>query len=210
MPTRSERQALAFFGIVTVLGVGVRVLGSDPPPLPSVRERLALESQIAATDSAAGVAAGKEAKRKSTAVPALRRRRSDSTASAIASPQPFAARTYGSLDSAHPSPEHEPGPGPARPAAVNPDQATAAELEALPWVGPALAARIVADREAHGPFGSVEGLVRVRGVGPKLAERLRPLVTFGGPARPRNAAPGGAVTRAGERLWVPAGHPPRP
>jgi len=54
--------------------------------------------------------------------------------------------------------------------------AAAAELEALPGIGAALAARIVADREAHGPFRDAGELARVPGVGEKLAERLRPLV----------------------------------
>lgn len=54
--------------------------------------------------------------------------------------------------------------------------APAAELEALPGIGAALAARIVAHREAHGRFGSVAELERVPGVGQKLVEQLRPLV----------------------------------
>jgi competence ComEA-like helix-hairpin-helix protein len=54
--------------------------------------------------------------------------------------------------------------------------AAAADLEALPGIGAALAARIVADREAHGPFRDAGELARVPGVGEKLAERLRPLV----------------------------------
>jgi competence ComEA-like helix-hairpin-helix protein len=55
--------------------------------------------------------------------------------------------------------------------------ATAADLEALPGIGAALAARIVADRQDRGPFRSVEELVRVPGVGEKLADRLRPLLS---------------------------------
>jgi DNA uptake protein ComE-like DNA-binding protein len=42
----------------------------------------------------------------------------------------------------------------------------------------------VAERAAHGAFGSVPGLARVRGIGPKLAARLAPMVTFSGVARP--------------------------
>jgi competence protein ComEA len=52
----------------------------------------------------------------------------------------------------------------------------ASELETLPGVGPALAAAIVADREARGPFGRFEDLDRVSGVGPALLERLRAYV----------------------------------
>jgi competence protein ComEA len=49
---------------------------------------------------------------------------------------------------------------------VSLDAADAAALERLPGVGPALARRIVAERAAGGPFGSVEALAaRVRGWG---------------------------------------------
>lgn len=58
--------------------------------------------------------------------------------------------------------------------ALDPDRATAEEWERLPGIGPALAARIVADRAARGPFGGPEGLARVRGIGPRTVERLRP------------------------------------
>ncbi|MCL4212452.1 MAG: helix-hairpin-helix domain-containing protein [Gemmatimonadales bacterium] len=67
------------------------------------------------------------------------------------------------------------------------DVASAAELERLPGIGPALAARIVADRSALGPFGSLEGLQRVKGIGPALARRLQPHVTFSLPPRPTDA-----------------------
>lgn len=58
--------------------------------------------------------------------------------------------------------------------ALDPDRASAADWERLPGIGPALAARIVADRSARGPFGGPEGLSRVKGIGPKTVERLRP------------------------------------
>jgi competence protein ComEA len=67
---------------------------------------------------------------------------------------------------------------------VDVDRASARELERLPGVGPALAGRIVADRDAHGPFGSVEALDQVPGVGPALLARVRPHVRFSGPRRP--------------------------
>jgi competence protein ComEA len=52
------------------------------------------------------------------------------------------------------------------------NQATAVELERLPRIGPALAARIVADRAARGPFRTVEDLDRVPGVGPATIAAL--------------------------------------
>jgi len=57
--------------------------------------------------------------------------------------------------------------------------ANAAELTLLPGIGPTLAARIVAHRDAHGPFGSLQGLVAVRGVGPRTLERIEALVKLG-------------------------------
>ena len=49
-------------------------------------------------------------------------------------------------------------------------------LDALPGVGPVLAGRILAWREQHGRFSSVDELAEVPGIGPKVLERLRPLV----------------------------------
>jgi len=62
------------------------------------------------------------------------------------------------------------------PAPLNINAAGAEALQALPGIGPALAARIVADREARGPFRTPEDLRRVPGIGPKRWERIRPLV----------------------------------
>ena len=59
--------------------------------------------------------------------------------------------------------------------------ASLVELEALPGVGPALAARIAAHRAARGPFRSVEELRGVPGVGEKLVASLRPFVAVGSP-----------------------------
>ncbi|RIX28921.1 ComEA family DNA-binding protein [Amnibacterium setariae] len=62
-------------------------------------------------------------------------------------------------------------------APVSLSTATAEQLDALPQIGPALAARIVAYREAHGPFGAVGDLAQVGGIGPKTIAGLRDLVT---------------------------------
>jgi competence ComEA-like helix-hairpin-helix protein len=75
---------------------------------------------------------------------------------------------------------------PSVPAVIDLDRAAAPEIETLRGVGPALAARIVADRDSFGAFGSAEGFQRVKGVGPALAEKLAPHVTFSGVPRPVN------------------------
>ena len=62
-------------------------------------------------------------------------------------------------------------------APVNINTATAEELQTLPRIGPAMAQRIIAWREAHGGFRSVDELDAVPGIGPSMLENLRPLVT---------------------------------
>lgn len=63
------------------------------------------------------------------------------------------------------------------------NRASAAALETLPGVGARRAADIVADREARGPFGTIDELDRVRGVGPATVERLRPYLSVAPPTR---------------------------
>ncbi len=68
----------------------------------------------------------------------------------------------------------------ARGERIDVNRADAAELTRLPHVGPALAQRIVAWRDAHGGFQSLAALDSVPGIGAKLLETLRPCVTFSG------------------------------
>jgi competence protein ComEA len=65
------------------------------------------------------------------------------------------------------------------PRKIDVNTADAAALCELPGIGPSLAARIVAYRDAHGPFGKAEDLTAVGGIGPATAEKLRPFVTCG-------------------------------
>lgn len=75
---------------------------------------------------------------------------------------------------------------------VDLDRASVEELARLPRIGSGLAARIVADRDANGPFGSLEGLGRVSGIGPKTLDLLAPHAAFSRPARDH---PGAASLR---------------
>ena len=69
------------------------------------------------------------------------------------------------------------GGAPGAPAApVDLNTASAADLDALPGIGPVLAGRIVETRQAHGPFAAVDELVEVPGIGDAVLARLRPLV----------------------------------
>ncbi len=80
------------------------------------------------------------------------------------------------------------------------DRASAQELERLPRVGPQLARRIVDERDAHGSFGSLEGLKRVSGVGPGTLRGFERTTTFSGAVLP-GAVPSvpTAGTAAGSR-----------
>ncbi|MEE9437023.1 MAG: helix-hairpin-helix domain-containing protein [Candidatus Adiutricales bacterium] len=51
------------------------------------------------------------------------------------------------------------------------------DLTLLPGVGPVTARRILADRRARGPLTDLDDLVRIKGLGPESAARLRGLVT---------------------------------
>ncbi|MFN3865216.1 MAG: helix-hairpin-helix domain-containing protein [Demequina sp.] len=55
---------------------------------------------------------------------------------------------------------------------VDVNSASAEQLETLPGIGPVLAGRIVADREANGRYASLEDLARVSGVGDALVAGL--------------------------------------
>lgn len=54
------------------------------------------------------------------------------------------------------------------------NHATKYELAELDGIGPALALRIVEDREKNGLFKSPEEIIRVNGIGPKIFEKLKP------------------------------------
>jgi len=71
-----------------------------------------------------------------------------------------------------PSSENAPAPG----GLVNLNTATVEQLDTLPGIGPVTAAAIVAWRDAHGQFSSVDQLGDVDGIGPARLEKLRDLV----------------------------------
>ncbi len=94
--------------------------------------------------------------------------------------------------SAAPAVQAAPAPAAKSPAAtldrrININTASKAELETLPRIGPAMADRIIEERTLRGPFARVEDLNRVRGIGPKTIDRLRPHISV------RDDAPGGTT-----------------
>ena len=62
-------------------------------------------------------------------------------------------------------------------APIDLNRADVADLQGLPGVGPALAERIVAYREAEGPFRNVDQLTEVKGIGSKKLDKFRASVT---------------------------------
>lgn len=69
------------------------------------------------------------------------------------------------------------GPEPAGTGLVSLNTADAVELQSLPGVGPVLAERILAFREANGSFSVVEDLLEVTGIGESKLAAIRDLVS---------------------------------
>ncbi len=191
MPTPSEQKALAFVAIVILLGGAVRVLRAGSTSAPSQQEQQGIARQARAADSAAHVQAAKPKGK------GRKPRGADTLATVIggvtsvpptfARPdQPYAKSPYGFPP---PSPRIDidahrgafaPQAGPPASGGqqlLDLDHATADQIEKLPYIGATLARRIVANRDSLGPFGTVKNLGRVKGIGPKLLEKLTPLVT---------------------------------
>jgi len=74
---------------------------------------------------------------------------------------------HGEDISARAIPHHATAAGP-----ISLSRADQATLETLPGVGPSLATRIIAFREANGPFQSVSDVLAVSGIGPTTLERF--------------------------------------
>ncbi len=81
------------------------------------------------------------------------------------------------------APAQAPALEPAEPTAetqgpIDPNTATAAELERLPGIGPVLAQNIIDYREAYGPFTRAEDLLKVPGIGEARLEQIRPYLAL--------------------------------
>ena len=198
MPTPAEQKALAFLSLVVLLGGAVRIVRAgalgQPPTSPIDQQALARQA-TAASSLAVANQARKGTKGRKTTISAQRSRHAgakfDSTGLLIEGTgvvNPFGFPPPGpriDIDAkgraASPGPSTEGTAGPAT--RVDLDVAAAAEIERLPRIGPAMARRIVANRDSLGPFGALSALKRVKGMGPATLERLAPIVTFSGQAR---------------------------
>lgn len=61
---------------------------------------------------------------------------------------------------------------------ININTATQAELESLPEIGPSIAKEIIAYRQKNGPFQKIEDIMKVRGIGEKIFEAIKLLITI--------------------------------
>ena len=80
------------------------------------------------------------------------------------------------------TPDTPEAPGLLEGEVLNLNTASQTELTRLPGIGETKAAAIVAWRQEHVSFQTVEDLMAVDGIGEKTLENLRPYVTVGEPA----------------------------
>ncbi len=59
---------------------------------------------------------------------------------------------------------------------INLNLSPADSLRLLPGIGPALAERIVAFRDSAGPFEKPEDIIKIKGIGDRMYERIRPYI----------------------------------
>lgn len=85
------------------------------------------------------------------------------------------------LPSPTPASPPAPPPSPRLPSKININTATAAQLELLPRIGPAIARRIIEHRQKNGFFGKPEDLMAVPGIGEKTFARIQPYITVAPP-----------------------------
>jgi DNA uptake protein ComE-like DNA-binding protein len=174
--TTGERQALRWLSAVIMAGAGFRLAShwqhrADADPVAAE----ALSRQLLAVDSAQRASGAGRRRSGGAGVRSGRRRGSGGQGGTVAADPVGESGGRSEAD-------REQQPRLAE--VVDVDRADSSTLERLPRIGPALASRIVADRGARGPFGSIEALQRVRGIGPKLANGLRSRVTFSATPRP--------------------------
>lgn len=202
MPTPAEKRALVFLSAVLTLGAGVRAtkaLSAEPPP-PSAAARADLHRQIVAVDSADSVERSGGGKRHRSKRP-VRVGISTSDGSDAGRVDSSATKKRKKGTRILPQAAEQPrdlGVSSAGP--VDLDRAQEWEILALPKIGPTLAHRILTDRDSLGPFGSLDELRRVKGVGQAVVDAITPYVTFSQqPRQSREKESDGVAARRREK-----------
>lgn len=203
MPTPAERRALFFLSGLLLLGAGARTISarsSAQEPL-TAADSAALQGQLQSVDSA-------RARSKKPRTARSRKRKEEVKGPGVAPGMGISSdpvrREPIYISEAPSRPRRGSSPKPGGGAPVDLDRAGAAEIERLPRIGPVLARRIVADRDSLGPFGSLEGFGRVKGVGPALLRTVGPHVTFSLQPRQSPVDAGRGRRPAGRRRDRPA------
>ncbi len=184
MSLRPDQKALVFLGVVAVLGAGVRVSRAASSATPAPTSQQELDHQMASADSAAAVGRASGSAPRAPGGGTSRGRGGKK----FVAPRPHSADsaiTWAVTDSGQGPATRKRATGPLdRPGYINGkldlDIATAAQIDSLPGITPAIAKRIAADRMKRGPFLSFDGLRRVSGIGPTIVTHLDTLVTFSG------------------------------
>ena len=203
MPTPAEKRALVFLSAVLTLGAGVRAtkaLSAQPPP-PSAAARADLHRQIVAVDSADSVQRLSGGKHRRVKRPKSIGISTSDGSDAAARPDTFTTpkrRKRTKISTAASGQPHDLGATPGGP--IDLDRAQEWEIESLPKIGPGLAHRILADRDSLGPFGSLDELRRVKGVGEGVVSAITPYVTFSlSPRQSREKEHDGAAPRRSDK-----------
>lgn len=167
--TKQEQKVITFLLAALLLGVGVtlykrsRPFLSDPPQA-DLRNRLLLEKFREEFEATA------EEQAVSTPASSAMVSREESIPSDV--------KTQHSATAASNPKQAEVGNPKPTPPVVNLNDATAQQLQQLPFIGPVMAKRIVEYRAKVGKFTHIEELKNVQGIGEKILERIRPYVTL--------------------------------
>ena len=97
-------------------------------------------------------------------------------------PSPSPTQAYTNPQSVPPPSQDNQPPPPKSTTTVliNINTASIEELDTLPGIGPVTAEKIIAYREEHGPFPTIEAILDVSGIGPVKFEGMKDLITVGG------------------------------
>ena len=157
--TKDESRAIAFLGVLLCLALAARYINRPKPVV----------INAGAVDIEALREAGRTLAQKSTPP---RSRRHTSRAETNDTPRFRNVWTKPAGNSAREAPTNRTrGP-------LNINGATKEEIEALPWIGPAMAERIITYRDSVKGFAKLEDLDAVKGIGPALLNKIKPLITF--------------------------------